>query len=168
MKANLQFDFLVDKENNTITVIKEFAANRQLTWDVHTKSEYLDQWFAPSPWKAKTKTMNFNEGGYWLYAMCGPEGEEHWGRMDYETINPIENYTAWDGFCDAEGVINPQLPRAKWQSTFTERGEYALVQTVVTYKSLNDLETVINMGMKEGLSIAIVGLEELLERLVEH
>ena len=30
MKNNLQFDFLVDKEKNTLTVKREFLANRQL------------------------------------------------------------------------------------------------------------------------------------------
>jgi uncharacterized protein YndB with AHSA1/START domain len=43
MTATLQFDFLVNKENNTLTVRKEFAANRQLVWDCYTKSELLEQ-----------------------------------------------------------------------------------------------------------------------------
>lgn len=167
MNSNLQFDFLVDKDKKTITVVKEFAADRTLIWDVYTKSEYLDQWFAPKPWTAKTKIMNFTEGGYWLYAMCGPEGEEHWGRMDYEKIAPKESYSAWDGFCDSEGIINTQLPRAKWNSLFTDSGENVIVKTIVTYNSLNDLETVINMGMKEGLTVAINGLEELITQLKE-
>lgn len=42
MKSNLQFDFLVDKEKNTLTVKREFAANRELVWDAYTKSELLD------------------------------------------------------------------------------------------------------------------------------
>jgi uncharacterized protein YndB with AHSA1/START domain len=73
MNSNLQFDFLVDKESNTITVKREFAANRQLVWSAYTESELLDQWFAPKPWKARTKTMDFREGGHWLYAMVSPK-----------------------------------------------------------------------------------------------
>lgn len=34
MANNLQFDFIVDKEKNTITVKREFAAGRQLVWDI--------------------------------------------------------------------------------------------------------------------------------------
>jgi uncharacterized protein YndB with AHSA1/START domain len=162
MNSNLQFDFLADKEKNTITVRREFAAGRQLVWDCYTKSELLDQWFAPNPWKARTKTMNFSEGGFWLYAMCGPEGEEHWGRMDYLKIRPAANFTALDGFCDAEGNLNPQLPRASWTSSFSDLSGNTLVETVVTYNSLADLETVLQMGMKEGLTIAMEGLDALL------
>lgn len=162
MTSNLLFDFLVDKENNTLTVRREFAAQRQLVWDCYTKSELLEQWFAPSPWKAKTKIMDFREGGHWLYAMCGPDGEEHWGRMDYEKINPIDAYVGMDGFCDENGVLNPALPRAPWDVDFTDKGENTVVTIVVTYNSLSDLETVIQMGMKEGLTICLDQLEALL------
>lgn len=165
MTAKLLFDFLVDQEKNTITVRREFAAGRQLVWDCHTKSELLEQWFAPKPWKARTKSMDFQEGGHWLYAMCGPDGEEHWGRMDYFSILPIESYKGWDGFCNAEGELNAQLPRAEWHSTFEELSDKTMVQTVVTYASLADLETVIQMGMKEGLTMALDQLEELLNAL---
>ena len=78
MSTNLAFDFSVNKETNTITVKREFAAELSLVWDAYTKSEILDQWWAPKPWKARTKTMEFREGGYWHYAMVGPAGEEHW------------------------------------------------------------------------------------------
>ncbi|MES2458642.1 MAG: SRPBCC domain-containing protein [Bacteroidota bacterium] len=165
MNSNLQFEFLVDKETNTLTVKREFAADRQLVWDAYTKSELLEQWFAPKPWKAKTKTMDFRKGGHWLYAMCGPEGEEHWGRMDYLEIQAIDSYTALDYFCDSDGNLNEELPQATWDAQFEGLAENTLVKTVVTYKSLNDLEAVINMGMKEGLTIAMEGLDELLVTL---
>ncbi|HYG14458.1 MAG TPA: SRPBCC domain-containing protein, partial [Bacteroidia bacterium] len=77
MKNNLLMDFNVDKANRKIKVTREFAAPLSQVWEAWTNSQVLDQWWAPKPWKAKTKTMNFTEGGYWLYAMVGPEGEEH-------------------------------------------------------------------------------------------
>lgn len=165
MNAVLQFDFLVDKDKNTITVRREFAAGRQLVWDCYTKSELLDRWFAPKPFTTKTKSMDFSEGGHWHYAMVDPEGTEHWGRMDYQTIRPIDNYTALDGFCDETGELNKDLPRANWDVTFTDKAAHALVQTIVTYKSLKDLETVIQMGMEEGLKSTLERLDELLADL---
>ncbi len=162
MKNTLQFDFIVDKEKNTITIKREFAAKRQLVWDCYTKSELLDRWFAPQPFTTKTKSMNFTEGGHWLYAMVDPDGKEYWGRMDYLKINPIESYAALDAFCDEKGEMNPELPRASWDVTFHDRTEKSMVQTVVTYQSLADLETVINMGMKEGLTSTLERLDDLL------
>jgi len=162
MKNNLQFDFLVDKEKNTITIRREFVANRQLIWDVYTKRELLDQWFAPRPMTTKTKSMDFREGGFWLYAMIEPGGAEYWGRMDYLKISPIENYTALDGFCDENGTLNEQFPRANWDVTFSDAGENAIVETIVSYGSLNELEAVIQMGMQEGLISTLSKLDELL------
>src|SRR5688572_32700048 len=80
MKNTLQFDFIVDKEKNTLTLKREFAANRQLVWDCYTKSELLDRWFAPAPLTTKTKSMDFRPGGHWIYAMVDPDGKEYWGR----------------------------------------------------------------------------------------
>jgi uncharacterized protein YndB with AHSA1/START domain len=162
MKNNLQFDFLVDKGKNTLTIRREFLANRQLVWDAHTKSELLDQWFAPKPLTTKTKSMDFREGGHWIYAMVEPNGTEYWGRTDYLTIRPIDNYTALDAFCDNKGEINPELPRANWDVSFTDLDANAVVQTVVTYQSLNDLETVIQMGMQEGMTSTMEKLDDLL------
>lgn len=159
---HLQFDFLVDKEKNTITVKREFAANRSLVWDCYTKSELLDRWFAPKPFTTKTKSMDFSEGGHWVYAMVDPEGTEYWGRTDYTKIQPIDFYHSLDAFCDAEGNVNPEMPRAEWEVIFTDLNSHALVQTVVTYKSLADLETVIQMGMEEGLKLTLEKLDELL------
>jgi len=165
MKADLQFDFLVDKENSTLTVKREFAAKRQLVWDCYTKSELLNRWFAPKPLTTKTKSMDFRPGGHWHYAMVEPNGQEYWGRLDYQTIAPIDNYTALDGFADETGAVNPDLPRSTWNVTFTDRATHTVVTTVVSYASPEALQQVIDMGMKEGLASTLERLDELLPQL---
>lgn len=162
MKTALLFDFIADKQKNTITVKREFAADRQLVWDCHTKSELLDRWFAPEPFTTKTKSMSFREGGHWIYAMVDPEGKEYWGRTDYVKINPIDGYKTLDAFSNEKGEINKDLPRASWDVTFKETGNHTMVQTIVTYESLEALETVLNMGMKEGLESTLQRLDKLL------
>jgi uncharacterized protein YndB with AHSA1/START domain len=164
MKSSLLLNFTVDKENNKLLVEREFAAPLTNVWAAFTQAELLDQWWAPKPWQARTKTMDFREGGYWLYAMQGPEGEEHWGRMDYKTINPQNNFSAVDSFVDSEGTINPELPRATFKNDFRETGDTTTVTMETTYDKLEDLETVIKMGMKEGLTMALENLDALLEK----
>ncbi|HTJ52511.1 MAG TPA: SRPBCC domain-containing protein [Cyclobacteriaceae bacterium] len=161
----LQFDFLVNKDDNTLTIRREFAAERQLVWDCYTKKELLDKWFAPKPLKTKTKSMDFRNGGHWHYAMIDQDGNEYWGYTEYIKINPIDSYNTVDAFSNEKGEINNDLPKAKWQVTFTDKGENSVVETIVFYASLNDLEAVINMGMQEGLTSTLEKLDELLSSI---
>jgi uncharacterized protein YndB with AHSA1/START domain len=165
MTADLRSEFIADKDANRITVQREFAAGRQLVWDCHTRSEYLDRWFAPKPLTTRTKHMDFREGGYWHYAMIMPDGQEFWSRIDYRTINPIDDYTARDGFSDPSGEINQDMPRSDWHVTFSDAGEHTLVTTVVQYASADDLQKVIDMGMKDGIQSTMDRLDELLVQL---
>ena len=162
MKNNSAFEFLVDREKKTITVKREFPAELSLVWDAYTKSDILDQWWAPKPWKARTKEMDFREGGRWIYAMVGPEGQEHWSVIDYTSIQPRTRFTGRDAFSDAEGNINKELPRSSWEVTFTEKGKVTLVECLISYDDLDQLDAIIKMGFKEGMEIAMQGLDDLL------
>ena len=97
--------------------------------------------------------------------MVAPDGTHYWGRTDYETIAPTERYTALDAFSDESGVPNPALPRAHWEVTFSDVGARCLVQTLVRYASLEDLDKVIQMGMEAGLTSTLERLDELLATL---
>jgi uncharacterized protein YndB with AHSA1/START domain len=165
MNKNLIFDFSVDKEKKTITVKREFAAELPLVWDAYTKSELLDKWWAPKPWKAKTRSMHFEEGGKWHYAMTGPSGEEHWAVAQFKNIVKHKRYEGLDAFTDADGNINKEMPQSKWEVNFTPKGDYTLVDFRISYEDLADLEATIKMGFKEGLTMAMEGLDELLPLL---
>lgn len=106
--------------------------------------------------------MEFKEGGHWIFTMVEPNGTQYWNRMDYLRINPIDLYKALDGFCDSEGNLNTEMPRSEWKVNFTDSKEHSLVETVITYKSLKDMETVIKMGVKEGMISTLERLDDLL------
>lgn len=165
MNPNLMLDFSVDRKSKTIKVKREFEAELPLVWDAYTKSEILDQWWAPKPWKARTKTMDFREGGHWLYAMVGPESEEHWALTEYQTIEIQKKYTGLDAFADAKGKVNQEMPRSKWEVTFTDKGAITLLNFHISFDDLAQLETTLQMGFKEGFTIAMEGLDELLPSL---
>jgi len=163
MKSSLLMNFSVDKENRKIKVEREFAAPLANVWSAWTESDILDQWWAPKPWKAKTKSMDFREGGYWLYAMIGPEGEEHWARADYKSITPLKSYSILDAFCDEDGNINTGQPRSIWINQFTETSNNTLVSIEVQFDKLSDLETILEMGFKEGFTAGLENLDELFQ-----
>jgi uncharacterized protein YndB with AHSA1/START domain len=164
MKATLFFDFTVDKTNNTINIKREFAGDRPTVWDCYTKSEILDQWWMPHPWKSRTKSMDFREGGKWHYAAVGPNGEEHWSITSYIKIEQQEMFLANDAFGDADGNINTQMPQSKWTMNFSDTGTNTLVHGIMQFPDLAQLEQTIAMGFKEGLTMAMENLDALLAK----
>jgi uncharacterized glyoxalase superfamily protein PhnB/uncharacterized protein YndB with AHSA1/START domain len=160
---NLQFDFVVNKENNTVNVTREFAAELDLVWDAWTKPEILDQWWAPKPYRTETKSMDFREGGMWLYAMISPEGEKHWCKNDYHKIVHHQYFSGLDAFCDEYGKVNTDMPRTLWTNTFSQKGETTTVSIVAQYESLADLEKIIQLGFKEGFTMALGNLDQYIE-----
>jgi len=163
MKSNLLMDFSVDKENSTVNVKKEFNASISDVWSAWTEPEILDQWWAPAPWKSRTKKMNFKEGGQRLYAMVGPEGEEHWALADFTSITPKTNFKYLDAFCDSEGNLNVDFPRSDWDVSFDEQNGSTFVNIAIKHENLSDLEKIIEMGFKEGFTIAVEGLDKIFE-----
>ncbi|HXL72949.1 MAG TPA: SRPBCC domain-containing protein, partial [bacterium] len=97
------FDFTVDKAAKTIFITREFAADLDLVWDAFTKAEILDQWSAPKPYRARTKEMDFREGGRWLYAMVSPEDVKHWSLVEFINIQPKSSFSTKNSFSDENG-----------------------------------------------------------------
>lgn len=164
MKSSLLMNFSVDKERKKITVEREFAAPLSNVWAAWTERELLDQWWAPKPWKTRTKTMDFKVGGHWLYAMAGPDGAEHWCRADYLSITPLKSYSAKDSFCDSDGKVDQPFPDSIWTNVFREEEGSTIVSIDIQYKDLTDLEKIIEMGFKEGFTAAMENLDELINR----
>ena len=163
MKKAILFNFTVAKNKNQITVERSFNAPLDLVWDAWTQADILDQWWGPKPFRVETKQMDFKEGGYWHYAMVSPEGEKHWSRADYLKIIHQKYFEAIDGFADEAGNPNASLPRNKWENKFIDQGEQTQVNILLTFNSLADLETIIQMGFKEGFTAGLENLDQYIE-----
>lgn len=162
--ADPHFRFLADVPGHRLRVERAFAADRATVWACYTRAELLERWFAPAPLTTKTAHMGFREGGYWHYAMIDPEGNEYWGRTDYETIEPTTRYTGRDAFTDASGAPNADMPAAKLETMFEARGDETLVKTTIDYASPEDLQKVIDMGMEEGIASAYENLDAVIAK----
>lgn len=162
----LKFEFNVNKENKTVEVIRQFDAELPLVWDAWTKQEILDLWWAPAPWKAKTKIMNFEKEGYRLYAMVGPQGEEHWSKEKYTAIQPKTYFQMSSYFTDQEGNINNDFPTSLWDVHFSEQNGITEVKILIHHNSVADIEKLITMGFKEGFTMGLNQLEKLLPTLM--
>ena len=107
--------------------------------------------------------MDLKPEGVWHYYMESPEGERHYCLFEYQKINLGLSYAGSDAFCDENAILNTQMPRAHWENQFSEIGEETRVDILITYPSLEDLETVIKMGFKEGFAMGLSNLDEYLK-----
>lgn len=169
MKSNLLFDFTVDKETNTIYIKREFDADLELVWQAWTMPELRDQWWGPEPCKAKTKSFDFREGGHWLYCMIVPPsltGKEtdilSWGKQEFEKIVLHEIISGEDYFCDENGNENTEMPKGKFEDKFSTTNGKTLVTMISKHDRIEDIEQMIEMGFKEGITMCLNQLEMLL------
>lgn len=162
MNADPPLSITADVQTNRLTIRRSFDAPKTLVWDCYTKADLLDQWFAPEPLTARTKSMEFREGGHWHFAMIDPDGTEYWARFDYDRIDPTDSYRARDAFSDETGAVNSEMPVSIWDVTFEDSAPGTIVQIVATYESAEAMQSVRDMGMEEGMKSTFDRLDRLL------
>ena len=162
MKSPLLFEFTVDKATATIHIKREFKASKALVWEAWTNPQLLDKWWAPKPYHIETKQLDLQVGGRWLYAMVSPKGDKIWCKADYLDIEK-ESLLSWlDAFCDEAGVDNQEKPRSLWTSKFSASAALTTVTISLKHEKLEDVEAMIEMGFKEGLSMSLENLDSYL------
>ena len=151
-------------EAKKIRVEREFDAPVEKVWQAWTDSSLLDQWWAPHPWRAVTKSMDFRPGGFWLYSMVGPSNEAHWARVDYQAIEKFKQFEAMDSFCDENGIKTSAMPSMNWKNEFHDMGDITKVVVDISFDSEADIRTIIEMGFETGFTMALDNLDELLAK----
>ncbi len=154
--------YSVVPEMSQLIAERSFKAPKSKVWQYYTTSELLDKWWGPLPYKAVTKSFDFKEGGHWHYVMQGPEGDAHYCINIYKTVRTEEFFTAFDGFANEDWSVKTDMPSSDWEVTFTQNGEMTDVKVVLTCASEAGLNTLIEMGMKEGFNQGLDQLEALL------
>ena len=163
----MKTEIRTDLKKATFEARREFNADISLVWRAFTEPELRDQWWAPAPWTCETKMMDFREGGKWLYDMVSPEGVRHGGVELYDKIKAEDYYTGKDAFTNEKGEINEKMPVSTLKNTFIPTEKGTLVIFFTQYPDTDSLETLIKMGMAEGLNMGFDQLEEVLKRFLK-
>jgi uncharacterized protein YndB with AHSA1/START domain len=88
---------------NEIVIERIFNAPRELVWRAWTEAKHFQQWFGPKVFTVPNCTIDFREGGKYLFAMMDPAGKKFWVTGTYETIRPMEFVEYTDCFADEQG-----------------------------------------------------------------
>jgi len=165
---------LVSKiEGNTLVLERTFNAPRELVFKAYTEAEHLKQWWGPKGWTLPVCNVDFRPGGIWHYCMkCEDKnqgdfyGMESWGKAIYKEITAPEQIVYRDYFSDAEGNQAENMPSTLVTLDFVEleNGKTKLINTA-KYDSPEALQTVLDMGMLEGIAQTLDNLEAHLENV---
>ena len=156
--------FTKDLKNKKLYVKRSFNAPIKFVWSAWTEAEALDQWWAPKPYKTVTKSMNFEEGGFWLYYMLSPEGDKHWCRADYIKIKHHDYFIAKDAFCDEKGTPNTEHPSMHWNNQFKSNDTTTEVNIEISFDKVEDIQKIYEMGFKEGFTAGLENLDAYIEQ----
>ncbi|WP_034335466.1 SRPBCC family protein [Deinococcus misasensis] len=156
-------------ENGKELILQRFfKAPRALVFEAFTTAEHLSKWWGPRGWDIPFCTVDLRPGGKWHYCMkCADRdqgqffGMESWGLAIYEEIIAPERLVYTDYFSDAEGNINESMPSTLSTLKFEEVTGGTLVTTRASYQTEAALQTVMDMGMVQGIS-------QTWDRLDEH
>ncbi|WP_432713065.1 SRPBCC family protein [Pedobacter sp.] len=162
MSTLKQIEITEDVANKRFHITREFVAPLERVWKAWTDPDLLDIWWAPKPWKAVTEKMDFREGGSWLYYMEGPEGEKNWCRFDIQQIADLQSFTGTVYFCDEQGKEDKDIPKMYWDDRFYKDEIGTMVEIKISFDSVDDMKTIMEMRFKEGFTAACENLDELL------
>jgi uncharacterized protein YndB with AHSA1/START domain len=151
-----------DRENLEMTVVAEFDAAVDRVWQVWEDPRKLEKWWGPPGWPATFTTFEFNEGGTVEYHMTGPEGEKAPGYWRFEAIEQNRRIRFLDGFATEDGSPNDQMPNMVMEMTLDEADGKTRMTTVTKFNSLEELEQLLEMGMDEGMTLAMGQIDDLL------
>jgi len=158
-------EIIFNKDSDTgFYIMKVYKADVSTIWDYFTKSELIDQWWAPKPWKCETEKMDFRENGIWLYAMKGPNEEKQLTLASYGEIMPHRSISWTDAFADDKGKVKTDLPQTTWLIGFTGIDEGTRMTFNLHFKSKEELNQIMEMGFQEGFKMGLNKLEDLLNR----
>jgi uncharacterized protein YndB with AHSA1/START domain len=152
-----------DLAKKQLHVTHQFAASLEKVWRAWTESSILDKWWAPKPWRAVTKSLDFKSGGRWIYNMLGPDGNGAWCRVDFNSVTPQNNFTTSVYFCDEDGNINKDFPTMHWLIKFEADRAGTNVAIDISFDNEADLQKIVEMGFEAGFTMGLGNLDELLE-----
>lgn len=94
---------ILQNSPDAFVISREYAAPRELVWQVWTEKDHLGRWFGPAGLEIRAHSFDFRPGGRYLYSLHGDDGMELWGKFEYEAIDAPERLIFVNSISNAAG-----------------------------------------------------------------
>jgi uncharacterized protein YndB with AHSA1/START domain len=144
----------------TITWIADFDATAERVWALWSDPRLLERWLGPPTYPAKVEAFDLSPGGEVAYVLTGPDGETIRGKWSVISVNRPTSLEYVDGDVDS----GDGMPVVNWSMRLFEHAGPTRVEVRSRFSSLEDMNTMIEMGTEEGHSSTICQMDTLLEQ----
>jgi uncharacterized protein YndB with AHSA1/START domain len=145
-----------DPEDLTLSIEAEFDAPTKRVWELWEDPRQLEQWWGPPGYPATFVDHDLIPGGRTNYYMTGPDGDQSRGGWVVRAADPPRHIEFEDGFADAAGEPDPNMPSMIIRVTLDEQtggGTHMVIET--SFPSREVMEQMLTMGMDEGMAAAL-------------
>ncbi len=152
-----------DAESLTMTLDAEFEAPPDRVWQLWADPRQLERWWGPPTYPATVTAHDFRPGGRVEYHMTGPSGDQPHAYWEIVEIDPPRRLVVRDGFANADGTPNSDMPLNEFVVTITELGSGRTRMSIASvFPDTSAMEQLLAMGMEEGLTQAVGQIDAIL------
>jgi uncharacterized protein YndB with AHSA1/START domain len=151
-----------DPEKLTMTMTVELDASVERAWQLWADPRQLERWWGPPTYPATFVDHDVAPGGGATYFMTSPEGEKFYGWWEVLAVDPPRRLEVKDGFGDATGQRNEDMPVGRMVVTLDERHGRTVMEITSYFASLDTMNQLLEMGQEEGMVQALGQIETIL------
>ena len=152
-----------DPTTLTMTVTVELDVPVERAWQLWADPRQLEQWWGPPAYPATVVDHELVAGGRVSYFMTGPDGDKPHGLWEVIAVDPPARLEVRDVFADDSGEPNYDMPTTLMVVTLTARESGGTTMaTESRFPSLEAMEQLVQMGMEEGITLAVGQIEGVL------
>jgi uncharacterized protein YndB with AHSA1/START domain len=147
----------------SLTLDAEFDARPERVWELWSDPRQLERWWGPPSYPATFTHHDLTPGGRVEYHMTGAEGDQPHAYWEVEEVDPPHSLRVRDGFANADGSPNNEMPSTEFRVTIEEVGAGRTRMSIVsTFPNSDAMEQLLAMGMEQGLTEAVGQIDAIL------
>ena len=132
-------------------------------WQLWADPRQLERWWGPPTYPATVTSHDLRPGGRVEYHMTGPTGDQPKGFWEIVEADPPRRLVFRDGFANADGTPNTDMPLNEARVTITELGGGRTRMSIESrFPDTAAMEQVLAMGMEQGLREAVGQIDAIL------
>jgi uncharacterized protein YndB with AHSA1/START domain len=154
-----------DPEALTMTIVADFPVPLARLWDAYADPRQLERFWGPPTWPARFTRHDATPGGLSHYLMTGPAGEVSRSYWEWLAVEPQARIEIAQGFAHEDWSRDAAMPTMRMSFAFSASPAGSRLVTTTRFGDIEAMQTLLGMGMSEGLSGAMGQMDDVLADL---